>query len=634
MWEPRPFFVSGAKRVPTLYPDPELLAAYEARTHSRLGFQYEVKDGVSPNAMDVVADDGEIETDDAEMSIHFPFAAGNVRDRVGDYIEIGGIETANHERNPLAFLDHGKNFKYPLGLDQDRAKNYTVEKDESRGKAFAKTFIRPICTEHTQIYEFYKAGILRSGSIGYRTIQEELLPPDRAEGLPKGKHLIRVELIETSAVFLPCHQDAVLRMYDQRWDGKSLADSFRKILEPQRPRKKAWADGGADFDGAGNRVLLTVEVREKSLPGTKGAKLAPSPSPVMSTNDATAGGALVGPPEKTGDKDVPKEPEHYDSTDAEQDTSVPAVSHNAQRMMDLHYILQANKELHDAAESKIDENPHLLDHPDVKDFLNTHVRAKLGKLRDHTGKLQGAIEAKLAKTHPDVSLPDYGEKNEQPKEGDVPVGDTEEEKEREDSDLDDEVVGAKDEDLEDNENAADEDVTDPGTVSGSPEHEDRAPAKKKPQKPKEDDALDPEEVSGDAEHEDKPHKKKNIDWHAPILRNKGTPPVETKRMNVSAKNFLTKLHRHLSACAESNETPDMHKAAHLYYAKGLKEILGNNPASEGDPAMSNDAQMGKSIPQIDEDKAKRVFTKFKAFREEALGELRRMLKAAGEKNAG
>ncbi len=592
-----------AAHVPNLFPDPGLLAAYEMRSGSRFGFQYTVKGGVAPSAMDVLADDDEIRTNDKDMSIYFPFAAAG-RDRVGDYLDLAGIDTSNHEFNALAYLDHGKTFKYPLGLDQDRGKRYTVEIGPE--KAYATTYIRPILPEHTQIYLFYKEGILKAGSIGYRTKEEEIIGPDRAEGLPKGKHLIRTELVETSAVFLPCHQDAVLRMYDERWDGKSLADSLRKVLEPNRPRRKPWMDGGADFDPQGNRVLLTVEVREKAMSkGAKaaGAKLAPSPSPAMSTTDASGGGALVPPPKirkkdafpkldgPEGDPKVPTDTEdavaeQYDTTDAEQETGAP-VSHNVQRVKDVHYMLEAVKELHDAIGGKIDEDPHLVDHPDIKALLNDHVKPEVGKLSGKVGKLQSHIASKFAKSHPDESLPDYGgSKDADMDEDDIDgdAGDTEEEEQRKDSDLDDDVIGGKD-----------EDVTDPDEISGEGEHEDKPPPKKKPGKQDpEDDALDEDAVTGPPEHEDKPHeKKRHVNWNAPVFRtgNKGSAPRKVKRLNMSQKSVVEEVADHLKECASHPDTPKMHKAAHMHFAAKLGDLFGDNAASDGDPAMSEDAEM-------------------------------------------
>lgn len=589
-----------AAHVPNLFPDPGLLAAYEMRSGSRFGFQYAVKGGVAPSAMDVLADEGDIQTDDSEMSIYYPFASGQSRDRVGDYLDVSGIETANHERNPLAFLDHGKNFKYPLGLDQDRQKRYTVTINPERGLAFAKTFITPICPEHEQIFLFYKKGILRAGSIGYRTIEEDVIGPDREQGLPKGKHLRRTELLETSAVFLPCSQDAVLRMYDEPWAGKSLAASFRKILEPQRPRKKPWVDGGADFDPQGNRVLLTVEVREKSHQAgvkAKGAKLAPSPSPAMSTTDATGGGALVPPPKirkkdafpkldgPEGDPTTPTNYEddvadqQYDTTDAEQETGAP-VSHNVQRVKDVHYMLEAVKELHDAIGGKIDEDPHLVDHPDIKALLNDHVKPEVGKLSGKVGKLQSHIASKFAKSHPDESLPDYGgSKDADMDEDDIDgdAGDTDEEKNREDDELEEGEVGSKDEETHDDSDAGDN--------------------PKEDKEPKDDDIFDEDEVSGEPEHEDKPEKtgskKKHINWNAPVFRtgNKGSAPRKVKRLNMSQKSVVEEVADHLKECASHPDTPKMHKAAHMHYHAKLGDLFGDNAASDGDPAMSEDAEM-------------------------------------------
>lgn len=538
-------------RVPRPLADSDLLAAYEQRSGSRFGYEYAVKDGMAPRALDVLADEGAIKTDDRDMAIEYPFASSQDRDRVGDFLHVGGIETANHERNPLSFLDHGKNFKWPLGLDQDKQKRYTVHIDPQRGIATAKTYIVPICREHAQVYEFYKRGVLRAGSIGYRTIEEAPLPPDPRQGRPRGKNLIRTELLETSPVFLPCHQDAVKRMYDEQWDGKSLCDSFRQLLEPVRPRKSPQSNGWRPNE-------TVVEVRVKSMASAtnaKGMKTAGEPYPAMSTTDDSAGGALVKP---AGAKDVDPETE---------DAVIPdPVSHNVQRMTDVHYLCSAIREL-------IDADPHLLDHPELKKFLVEDIRPQIDKM-------VGDVSGKLAETHPDLE-PLEGSKD---MHADSAPGENET--------TEDEIAGDK-----------------KPTESGEKE----PPKKDKPAAAEPD---EPEHADDDEEEEDKPGKA----WHAPTPKlkanaksakpaTKGAPATGTKGLNMSQKACMKDLHEHLDECSKHPETPRIQKGAHAFWAGKVADML-----DAGGKEQESESGMDAVEPGEDEpDQESKMLKLFKSF---------------------
>lgn len=549
--------------VPNLFPEPELLAAYERRTGSRIGFQYEVKGGYAPNAMDVVAEEGEIKTNDADRSVTYPFAASQGRDRIGDFFDLIGMDTSNHEINPQAFLDHGKWCKWSMGLDQDRAKRYTVKVDVQRGIAIATTFIPDLVPEHTQVFEFYKKGILRSGSVGYRTKEEIPLAPDRSEGFPKGKNLRRTELLETSLVFLPCNQDCVRRMYDEPWAGKSLCDAFRAQLEPIRPRKKPWANGA---------ILLTVEVRAKDMAQGKGMKTAPTPSPAMSTTDATGGGALVPHPKKEGAKDVDN-PANADAPDR----AAEPVSHNVQRMTDVHSVLMALHEM-------IEENPQLLDHPDVKKFLMKDIGPKCREMA-------GSVAAKFAETHPDYEQLGENDADE--------FEETEAGKETQGT----EAAPGEDKPKDANPNPEDKNKT------GSIGKKDADPVNPDDPKQKPSATDDPKEHEDDDE-EDELCTDKGYNpiggWHAKTPKRKnatgankgGVPIASGKGMNMSQKTCMKSVGEHLDACSADPLCPPLHRTGHVHYKAMIDDMMtsGKDHHEDGDPALSSDENMeGKNL---------------------------------------
>lgn len=364
--------------MPLVLPSPEFLDFRQAETGTPWGYSYKLLgDDSTVYGLDVQADEGDIKTDDARLTMEYPFAASHGQDRIGDFLHVDGIETPKHEGNPLAFTDHGKKLWLPLGMDQDpQGKAYTVEIAPDRGMAFAKTFVSDIARENIQIYEMYKRGVLRSGSIGYRPIEWNEIPPNRAEGLPKGRDLKRVELLETSAVFLPCNQDCSRRMFNEPWDGKSLSDKLRSQAEQWRPNGKPFVDPRELRAGLANieEPLLTVQVWErKNLPTakTKGIKnmgaMSTPGTPAMSATDQSGGGALV-PPNR--------------GRAMEETHEVPT---NPQHMANTHAILSAALE-------HLDKGKDIVDHP--------AIQKEYGKVREGVEKHRNNLNELWKSTYP------------------------------------------------------------------------------------------------------------------------------------------------------------------------------------------------------------------------------------------
>src|SRR5262245_37026232 len=68
----------------------------------------------------------EISVDPITMSATCVFST-EVVDRVGDVVEVEGIRTENHQRNPVVFWNHGRPLTLPIGKTRDPSGNYTVE---------------------------------------------------------------------------------------------------------------------------------------------------------------------------------------------------------------------------------------------------------------------------------------------------------------------------------------------------------------------------------------------------------------------------------------------------------------------------------------------------------------------------
>ncbi len=206
---------------------------------------------------------GEHRFSDKDMAITYVFAAAQGRDRDGDYMEIGptangeGILTANHERNAVAYVEHGqKFFPLPIGYDRVRVGDaftgpYTVVLDPERGLATCTTYLTQSRPEGEQVYHMYREGLLRGGSIGYRPIKSVRLAPAPADGHftdakkgHAGLHLLTVELLETTLTGMPMNADAVRRSIEMGCCGRPLAPGLKSMLVAKAGAAPIWSDSG------------------------------------------------------------------------------------------------------------------------------------------------------------------------------------------------------------------------------------------------------------------------------------------------------------------------------------------------------------------------------------------------------
>lgn len=243
------------------------------------GYRYKVSD--THYGLDVVTDSS-LDFNDDDFCITIPFAASHGKDRVGDFLEVSGIETDNHQKNPVAFLDHAQRIEKPIGKCCDKEGNYTVTVDEERGLAIAKIYLArdiPDFPEPEQCYELYKQGILKAGSIGFRPLEIETIAADPENGYFKSSlHIKRCELLEVSLVSLPCNQDAVQKILCDGIKGKPLEASLKSLLAPYAQPTKYW------------KTYLHINMKKKKA---------------MSAVDQSTGGSFV-PPAKQKDEDEVK----------------------------------------------------------------------------------------------------------------------------------------------------------------------------------------------------------------------------------------------------------------------------------------------------------------------------------------
>ncbi len=219
-----------------------------------LGFGYKLAGDQNQYGLDVAFQE-EMDIDESRMSVVIPFADGMRRDGVGDLLEVTGINTERHRKNPIVLFDHGKEVKLPVALAEDPvSKAYTVLIDPSSRTAKAIAYFYGGVSgipgmeaseqyQHAlfceQLFDLISRRFIRAGSIGYLITKAYPLEPDSQRGVPRGMHLLETLLLEVSAVVMPANQDTVRKMLDlHQVCGKPLCSYLVKSLTPYVQEKK------------------------------------------------------------------------------------------------------------------------------------------------------------------------------------------------------------------------------------------------------------------------------------------------------------------------------------------------------------------------------------------------------------
>lgn len=195
--------------------------------------QYSFKLAGGNFGMDVAVED-DLQIDRDRMSMWWPIADGNDRDGVGDLLDVTGIKTTRHYKNPLGLFDHGKEVSIPIARAREDPKDpasYTFRIDAVNKKAGMEAFFyrgKEDCDpelgckqyDHAlfceQTFDMADKGFLGAGSIGYQIINAEHLPQNYQTGTPQGLHLKNILMLEGSLVVLPANASTVAKHYSAR----------------------------------------------------------------------------------------------------------------------------------------------------------------------------------------------------------------------------------------------------------------------------------------------------------------------------------------------------------------------------------------------------------------------------------
>jgi len=199
-------------------------------------------------------------------------ASTETPDRSNDIIDVNGwvldsyMGAIGKGSNPIFAWAHNYS-KPPVG------KTVAVNKD-TRGKALVIRVkfpaIAEMCSDPAHpseealfsdtVYNMYKNGMLSAVSVGFRAIKYKTR--DDAEVLEKpewmrGTHFLEVELLEVSAVLVPCNQDALVTMRGI----KSFSPDGIAVMEKMLA-EKATTQVEEDMDA---KTLAELDARVKAL---------------------------------------------------------------------------------------------------------------------------------------------------------------------------------------------------------------------------------------------------------------------------------------------------------------------------------------------------------------------------------
>lgn len=168
---------------------------------------------------------GNLQINENEMSVILPFASGERRDGVGDLVEISGIQTERHKKNPIVLWDHGRHVSLPIGISEDPITGeYGVVLDTENQRALGKCWFyrgkglkntnREDEYEHAlfcmQLWDLVVQKIIRGSSVGYQIVKAFPLQADPLRGIPAGLRLIEILMLEFSLTGLPANSDTVI----------------------------------------------------------------------------------------------------------------------------------------------------------------------------------------------------------------------------------------------------------------------------------------------------------------------------------------------------------------------------------------------------------------------------------------
>jgi hypothetical protein len=173
-------------------------------------------------------------------------ASTETPDRSNDIIEVNGWKVDNWNKNPVFPIFHDY-YRLPVG------KGMSATKD-ARAKALVIRVYFPtvaeLCSDPSHpsdealfvdtVYNMYKQGMLNAVSVGFKPVKFKTRDDDSVLEKPewqRGYRFIETELLEVSAVIVPCNPDALVSMRGMKsYDPKGIELIEKEIAKATAPQ--------------------------------------------------------------------------------------------------------------------------------------------------------------------------------------------------------------------------------------------------------------------------------------------------------------------------------------------------------------------------------------------------------------
>jgi hypothetical protein len=173
-------------------------------------------------------------------------ASTETPDRSNDIIEVGGWKLDNWNKNPVFPIFHDY-FRLPVG------KGMSATKDARMKALVIRVYfptISELCSDPSHpsdealfvdtVYNMYKQGMLNAVSVGFKPVKYKTRDDDSVLDKPewqRGYRFIETELLEVSAVLVPCNPDALVSMRGMKdYNPKGIElveEEIKKVSAPK-----------------------------------------------------------------------------------------------------------------------------------------------------------------------------------------------------------------------------------------------------------------------------------------------------------------------------------------------------------------------------------------------------------------
>ncbi len=187
-------------------------------------------------------------TNSGKMAAVFTISTSDI-DRSRDTVRTAGIDLADHQRLPIALLNHRKD--QPIGRTEDPLSQYTVKR-VSDNQLDATIYFHKGTVLGEQAFRLVEQKVLCGASIGFLPKPGMVIKSTGPDGHPITRY-DGCSLVEISVVGIPDNQRCVVQAIEKGLGGKPLCQPLADMLAPMVETRPAIVTGGWDADFVQNR---------------------------------------------------------------------------------------------------------------------------------------------------------------------------------------------------------------------------------------------------------------------------------------------------------------------------------------------------------------------------------------------